>query len=275
MRILIDGLEHSLTNMGDVAMLQVAVSRLRRCCPEASIEAIVDAPERLARYCPGVRPIPWRGCEAWLHENRTPIGSRLYNHAPPVAAYALNRAELGVRHRWPALNRRLVRAGLKRSGAAAADAIAFMESVAAADLIVVTGGGGMTDVFKGWALGVLETLSMAVCRNAQTAMFSQGFGPIRDPLLTEAATRVLPSVGLIAIREERTGRQLLRCLNVVPDRVVTTGDDAIELAYESRTAGVGRGIGINLRIASYSEVDGRIADLVRQAIARCRSDTGR
>ena len=69
-RILIDGLEHSLTNMGDVAMLQVAVARLRRCWPDVSIDAIVDAPERLKRYCPGVRPIAWRGYRTWLSENR-------------------------------------------------------------------------------------------------------------------------------------------------------------------------------------------------------------
>jgi polysaccharide pyruvyl transferase WcaK-like protein len=265
-RILIDGLEHSLTNMGDVAMLQVAVSRLRRWCPQASIEAIVDAPERLARYCPGVRPIPWRGSDAWLRRNRTPIGSRLYNRTPPVAANWLRRSELGVRRRWPALNRLLLGASLKQSGANAGAALVFVESVRAADLIVVTGGGGMTDVFKGWALGVLDTLSLAVRQNTRTAMLSQGFGPIRDPALTAAARHVLPSVGLIAIREETTGPQLLRSLNVAPDRVVTTGDDAIELAYGSRTVDRARGIGVNLRMSSYSEVDGHISDLVRGAL---------
>ena len=266
MRILIDGLEHSLTNMGDVAMLQVAVSRLRRCCPQASINAIVDASDRLARYCPGVRPIPWRGCEAWLHESRNANRSRLYQPSACGRGPALSRAELRVRHRWPALNRRFVSARLKQSGVVDRRRPRFHRVGQGADLMVVSGGGGITDVFKGWALGVLDTLSMAVRQNTPTVMFSQGFGPIRDPLLTEAATRVLPSVGLIAIREERTGRQLLRRLNVVPDRVVTTGDDAIELAYEARTGGWGSGIGVNLRVSSYSEVDRDIGDLIRQAL---------
>jgi polysaccharide pyruvyl transferase WcaK-like protein len=265
-RILLDGLEHSLTNMGDVAMLQVAVARLRRWWPDALIEAVVDAPERLARYCPGVRPIPWRGYRRWLHENRMPIGSRLYSRVPLVQAGRLSRLEMRMRHRWPALNRSLIEVRLKRSVVDSADTHAFLESLRAADLVVIAGGGGITDVFKDWAMEVLETLWMAVRQDMPTAMLSQGFGPIRDPLLSAQAKRVLPSVGLIAIREERTGRQLLQSLNVSPDRVITTGDDAIELAYGCRTANAGRGIGVNLRMASYSEIDGRMIDMIRQAL---------
>ena len=39
-------------NMGDVAMLQVAVARLLKLWPEARIEVLTDSPAGLARYCP-------------------------------------------------------------------------------------------------------------------------------------------------------------------------------------------------------------------------------
>jgi colanic acid/amylovoran biosynthesis protein len=265
-QILIDGLEHSLTNMGDVAMLQVAVARLRRCWPNAVIDAIVDAPERLARYCPGVRPIPWRGYHHWLNENRMPVGARLYRRLPGGSASRFSSVELSMRHHWPALNRSLLKLRLKYTGEDDADMDSFLESIAAADLVVVTGGGGITDVFKGWAIDVLDTLWMAARQNTHTAMLSQGFGTIRDPLLTARAVRVLPAVGLIAIRENRTGRQLLERLNVAQDRVVTTGDDAIELAYGLRAARAGDGIGVNLRAASYAGVNGRVVGIIREAL---------
>ena len=121
---------------------------------------------------------------------------------------------------------------------------AFVESLQAAQLFVVTGGGGVTDVFKGWALDLLDRVWLASSRGIPTAMVSQGFGPIEDPQLSATARQVLPHVSLIGIREERTGRGLLRNLDVPLDRVLTTGDDAVETAFKfRRSGGVARGIG--------------------------------
>ena len=44
-------------NMGDVSMLQVAVSRLRIVFPQASIEVLTDSAENLARFCPVAVPL--------------------------------------------------------------------------------------------------------------------------------------------------------------------------------------------------------------------------
>ena len=47
-------------NMGDVAMLQVAVARLLDLWPDACIEVLTDSPANLARYCPGATHCPAR-----------------------------------------------------------------------------------------------------------------------------------------------------------------------------------------------------------------------
>ncbi len=266
MRILVDGLEHSLTNMGDVAMLQVAVARLRQYWPHVTIDAIVDAPDRLKRYCPGVRAISWHGYRTWLNESRAAVGGRIYNALPVPGARRLSKLEMRIRHHCPDLNRLLVLARLKRRRVDTAGMEAFLESVTGADLVVVSGGGGVADVFKGWAVDVLESLWMAIRRETPTAMLSQGFGPLADPGLRATAKRVLPSVNLIAVREQKIGPELLRSLHVPDDRIVVTGDDAIELAYEARGTHRGTAIGVNLRVAKYSGVAAATVTVLRQLL---------
>jgi polysaccharide pyruvyl transferase WcaK-like protein len=91
-------------------------------------------------------------------------------------------------------------------------------------------------------------------RGALTIMVGQGIGPIKEPKLRALAKAVLPHVDFIALREDRAGGPLLDSLGVSPSRVMTTGDDAVELAYRSRSEGVGNSLGVSLRAASYSGV---------------------
>jgi colanic acid/amylovoran biosynthesis protein len=44
---------------------------------------------------------------------------------------------------------------------------------------------------------------------------------------------------------------------------MTTGDDAIELAYTARNTALGNGIGVNLRVAEYSGVNSSLLETVR------------
>ena len=77
---------------------------------------------------------------------------------------------------------------------------------------------------------------------------------------------VLPSVDLISIRELRTGLPLLNSFGVKRNRVIATGDDAIELVYQARSNELGHGIGVNLRIASYSEIDRGCISVIRKIL---------
>ena len=57
MRILVDQSGYDLLNIGDVAMLQSCVTRLRRQWPQSEIMVIAHDPALLAAYCPGARAI--------------------------------------------------------------------------------------------------------------------------------------------------------------------------------------------------------------------------
>jgi len=144
--------------------------------------------------------------------------------------------------------------------------ITFLTALAEADLVVASGGGYVTDLFEAHAALVLSLLGIAIRLGRTTAMLGQGLGPIRSPGLLARAKHILPLVDLVAVRERRVGPAILNSIGVAPERVAITGDDAIELAYEGRSAVLGTGIGVNLRVASYSEVDVSDLEVVRAVL---------
>ncbi len=103
-------------------------------------------------------------------------------------------------------------------------------------------------------------------------MVGQGFGPITDPELTARCAKVLPRIDFIALRERRRGPELLASMGVGADRVLVTGDDAIELAHDVRTEVPGDGLGICLRIAGYSPVEQSVADTVGRVVREFAGD---
>jgi colanic acid/amylovoran biosynthesis protein len=136
------------------------------------------------------------------------------------------------------------------------------------DLLVVSGGGFITDVFRGQAASVLERVNAAAREGATTALFGQGIGPLRDPSLLERARDVLPKARLIAIREKLTSLPTLERLGVPSERIFVTGDDAIEPAYLERGERVGERVGVNLRVAGYAGTGPEMIDVVRGPLQR-------
>jgi len=265
MRILVENGCYHLRNMGDVAMLQVTVSRLSHLWPEARIEVLTNAPDLLAMYCPDAHPVAARGRRAWFAD-RTLFGV-LYRLASSRVVHHLSRLERWIWYTYPSLAYRWVRLkARRRTKRNFQDLQTFLEAIFVADLVVVSGGGDLNDAFKPYAITLLHLLGTVIRRGIPTAMFGQGVGPIQNPELRDWAKAILPSVDLIAVRESRAGPALLSSLGVAPDRVVTTGDDAIELAYEARAEQLGAGIGVNLRVAEYSEVSSNAIELVRNAL---------
>ena len=57
MKIFVENSGYDLENMGDVAMLQVTVSRLQSLWPDAVIVILTNAPEKLAELCPNTFPV--------------------------------------------------------------------------------------------------------------------------------------------------------------------------------------------------------------------------
>lgn len=242
-------------NMGDVSMLQVAVDRLHRLFPEACINVLTDSAENLARFCPAARPLDNRGRALWF-ANGVLLG-RYTNVAPGWFVDLLVRLKTTVRSQCPKLLKAIAVWRLKHRNRPtdAAAVTAFTRALQSADLLLICGAGGFYDGCQAWNLDILDLLEAAIQRNLPVVMLGQGFGPIRDPLVLNRAAKVLPLVNFITLRGNPGSPAILRSLGVPESKVETTGDEALELAYESRSEEPGRGLGINIRFLASACTD--------------------
>lgn len=247
MRILIENGSHDMRNLGDIAMLQVAVVRLRELWPGAVIEVLTRRAERLAAYCPDVHPVHSRGRRTWCRRQDAAgsggeaVGTKAHN-----------------------LLMSLYDVGLRIAGDREFES--FLASLSQADLVVSCGGGYINDSFEEDAIQALTVLGRAARSGKVTAMFGQGIGPIESGKLLAKAAAVLPTVGLLALREKRRGPAILESLGIGADNVMTTGDDAIELAYQLRPAELGAEVGVNLRVAEYSGAQARHIETLQSVL---------
>jgi polysaccharide pyruvyl transferase WcaK-like protein len=249
-RILVEPSEYKLGNAGDMGMLQTAVSRLVQKWPHALIQVLSDEPGALRALCPEITPLSSAGRNHWLQISRAPerFPSVVRQYAPELIEFL-----------WRRKLERTDRAGFAKLRE-------FTNAVADADLVFVAGMGGVTDAFPEYATNLLETLALAVRFRRYVAMVGQGFGPLDTPKLVARASTVLPHINFIGIREDRVSLPLLMSLGVAADRVMTTGDDAIEMAYRLRSNSLGEGLGVNVRIADYSGVDKSLLEPLRQVL---------
>lgn len=240
-------------NMGDVSMLQVAVSRLLKMWPSASIEVLTESSENLAKYCPGAKPLKRAGRNLWIGDGFKFLG-RFHKYVPKLISDGLIRF---LERRMPSVLRLMVhlRLSLRDDENISCDLMAFLEAMENADLFVVCGAGGFADSCRNWNMTILNTLEDAIRRKIPVAMFGQAMGPLNDSEVLSKARDVLPAVSLITLRGGRGGAALLESLGVETAPALTTGDEAIELAYDARTEEHGQALGVNLRVASYAGID--------------------
>lgn len=234
MRILVDQSGYDLLNIGDVAMLQACVSRLRQQWPDAEIMVIAHEPGRLASYCPGTRAV-----------TRTLAGRPLLRHLPRKPLLA---SEQVWKIAAPYFSGR---AASRRYGAGPPGTA--IQAVQAADLVVASGGGYLTDSWWWHAAGVLSLLSLAQRLGKPTAMFGQGIGPVTRTSLRAQAGTVLPKLKVLGLREDRMGRELALSLGTPAAAMTLTGDDALELV-DGATAAAGHALGLSVRVAGYAGV---------------------
>jgi polysaccharide pyruvyl transferase WcaK-like protein len=257
-RILVENGEYWLRNRGDIAMMAMTVERLRERWPQARIGVLTHQPAVLQGLLPTAEPIcgpDWcwgsDGWQGWL--SRT-AGSKLVG----PAALRWRAATDGPKDRIRAM---LATARARNEPEAARDETPEAEfpveipaAVEQASLVLALGGGYMTDVDRYQANRTLNLLEHAHTLGIPTAMVGQGMGPLRDPLLLRRAAEVLPEADFIGLREGRRGPDLLTKFGVESDRVMVTGDDAVEFGYRLRGARIGADIGLCLRVADYAKV---------------------
>ncbi len=261
MKILVENGCYDLQNMGDVAMLQVAVERLRQLWPDALIQVITARPDLLARYCPDARAIPAAGRCGWFYDRN--ILGKLHNLMPRSLDHSFTELTRSLRRLKPNVMHNLLMFKAKIHQRNINDVNLFIDAVFDADLIALSGGGDINDSFSDFAFTLFEILELAIQRGIPTVLFGQGIGPINNPTLKKRAAEVLPLVDLIAIREKLTSLPLLESLNVPRRKIIVSGDDAIELAYKNHSAKSGSAIGVNIRVSSYSGIDSHDIESIR------------
>jgi colanic acid/amylovoran biosynthesis protein len=253
MRIFIFPSAPHCDNLGDVAMLQIAIRRLKELWPATSFQVLTDTPQALKIHCPGVEPVPMRGCKHWLMAGVLP--RLLFPAIPPEmrAHFPLTVSNLGRLRTFAYPPHH----SLARK---------FTEALFNSDLVVLSGAGVITDVWQRRAMAILNTFDAAIRCGIPTAMLGQGFGPIQNPTLCKRAAEVLPRVNALCIREQRAGLPLLEKMDVSRTKIFVTGDDAIEPAFCEKRQTLGTRLGVNLRIAGYSALDEGILGKVRDVL---------
>jgi colanic acid/amylovoran biosynthesis protein len=265
--ILIDPGSYNCRNVGDFAMLQVAVARWKQLWPSASMDVLTNVPDALAVLGAQIRPLSAAARSSWL---QTHLLGRFHRLLPSAAAASLEAAERRMKMDTAGSLEQALLLKRRLTGEDTAAVRQLLRSLRRADVVMLTGAGIMTDAFFRNASAILDTFEIAIGRAAHrrpiTAIFGQGFGPLDHPVLRRKAAAVLPHIDLIAIRERRASLPLLLELGVRPEQITVTGDDAIELAYERRNADFNRGIGVNLRVAYYANTDRSVIRPVSDAL---------
>jgi polysaccharide pyruvyl transferase WcaK-like protein len=240
--IFVDHSGYHLANVGDAAMLQMAVRRLRERFPAAEILVFTYFPERLERLSPEAIPVVPR-----IH------GLARRRRLPKKVEYGLSQLwKIGA----PLLPSLAPLGGWLEERLPGRDARDFLPALAEADLVVAAGGGYLTDAFRPHALGVLSVLRMAQRLDRPTAIMGQGIGPITDATLARSAAGVLRRTNVVTLREGVAGPGHLERWGVPASRWTVTGDDAVELAHVARDARDRDAIGVNLRVAAYAGTSG-------------------
>ncbi len=254
------------SNMGDIAMLQVAVRRLRCLWPSARIEVLTESPTNLALFCAEARPLPRAGRDLWIGDDAIIGGfDRLLPRAVSIGLRDLTRV---CRRRFPGTFRSILdsRLSIRDRGNIRPDVNAFLEAMEYADLFVVCGAGGFTDATRQWNISTLDSIEEANRRKIPVVMFGQGLGPLSDREVLAQARKILPKVSVFTLRGGRGGSAVAQSLGLSSSRTLTTGDEAVEIAYEGREKDLGSAVGINLRVASYSNVNGDMVDGLREVL---------
>jgi len=250
MQILVDHSGYDLLNIGDIAMLQSCVQRLRALVPSAQISVICHDAGRLAEYCPDTEPLV-----LGLPRIMDRVAPRRASRGAEFALKGFNPIPRACgRFGWDPAAR-----GVQR-----------------ADVVVASGGGYVTESFFWHAAGVLRTLALGQRLGRPTAMFGQGLGPVSNKLLRRRAQVVLPRLDVLGLREAPGSDILLRELAVPRARVHVTGDDALGLALGQRPDAQAlhdNALGVNLRVTGYTGVSGETARAVARAIGS-NSDGG-
>jgi colanic acid/amylovoran biosynthesis protein len=275
MRVLVDTVSDAQRNIGNVALLQIAIERLGTFWPQASLEVITASPYLLKLYCPKACPVSPNNQYDWTKDST--LLDTIIRRMPTSLLQTLLVLREEIWNRWPTLNSILSVKKLKslfrpeasqvnpianpsedrqkadiRDHASGNNDFRMLEGI---DLFVVSGAQHISDAVMGPALRTLDRLELATQLGIPTVMVGQGIGPIHNPKLLRRATKILPLIDLIFVRDSQPSIPLLKSMGVNAQRIFFTGDDALEMAYRARIKSYGSSIGLSVRLAGYTGMD--------------------
>lgn len=250
-------------------MLETAYGRLRDIWPQAEIRVFTWAPNEIQRTLPGAIPVSPAGRGGCFDLK---MFGRLSASRHPLSKM-FNKAENALFDRAPALQAFGARMKMRLRGDRAAAAV--VTALQSTDLFVFSGAGMITDAFAREAMECLETLYLSKRLGARTAIVGHMFGPVENEELKNVCRRVLPKVDFISVRERVTSLPFLAECGVRTEDVRVTGDEVLERICQSPLESRPRNaLGVNVRAAYYSGVDGATTSLLSAAINRISQQLG-
>ena len=270
MRILFDQSVHDHRNSGNNALLEVTRTRFRMFWAQARFDVLSISPYFCQVYLDDVNPVaPENFSErqgrltAIFKLIPKPIWRLVFELREQLKREKTGELTSTVKDGGPDQANVNLEAEVGESGVGAADLYPAMGQY---DLYVPTGGGYLCDSDKRFLFALFDRLEAAHAKGVLTVMVGQGIGPLEDLELRKRASEVLPKLDYLLTREEKLTRPLLDSLGVPAEKVLMTGDDAIEPAYLARKEKIGTGIGLSLRVAAYTDFHRGHINAIRPAI---------
>lgn len=248
-------------------MVKVCLDRLHNLFPHASLLMITQSPEILKQLSESAIPTNvFLSRKIWAQKRN--VFGKLFRLIPSYLDNYLAELENIIRFKYPDIMTKWIcyRSDKRENNSSLAKQ--YLKTIDGTSIVIASGGGFLTDAFEAHAIEILELLYLAQIRGKRTAMFGQGVGPATSPKLLKAMKKVLPELDLITLREGTFGLKFLLDLGVKRDRIVVTGDDALELAKSGRCSALGKNIGFNIRVAEYATVNSSQDILVAQLLKR-------
>lgn len=244
---------YNLLNMGGVAMMHVAITRMRERWPGVVIRVITDDAAALERHFPGTVPVVRRSLGSALSDGY--LFGWLNSRVPAGVARRFEHLQRRMRSTHTRLLQWATFTKMRFSRDDAAPFRDFIESLNRSDAVVISGAGGLNDEFPGYIREVSALVEGAASRGLPAGVFGQGVGPLDNQDLRARLGRALSRAELVGVREPEVGVRLVEELGVAPAKVTYSGDCAIELAVQT-PEGSRSGLGVNVRLARYASLDG-------------------
>lgn len=288
MRILLDQSVHDHRNTGNNALLEVALKRFNSYWPEASFDVISVSPHLCKVLFPNTNPVDPHISKIYksnldvLDWIMPRMIRRSLFELREMFLHRLNLSSTSRKFRklvssWRQRNDQKHNKGFDINMKSNPDVdhsenghykTDYYPKISEYDLLVATGGGYMCDSDEQRLLQVFDRLDAAVYHNIPAVMVGQGVGPMEKSILLQRAKEVLPKIDYILVREELFARRILESVDVPEDKIIMTGDDAIELAYQIRSKKRGTGIGLSLRVSHYTEINKRNIEAIRSIVIK-------